>query len=199
MNSILHPLPQPEGFNQSSDMWIDEEIWGHRLHDEQLPWFIFLEFLTVFHHELGAHRAFEESSGYNTLKYQAASRLYLRNIIFNNPYIAEVRSKFPNDINRWEEWNKLMQKGATGLIQPNFSFIKDSFHSFDDFYEVFSLVQSANIEGESNKRWSSKFIFPFGKECLYEDLNNRATTNDRRFFGRTGELLYLMFCRANRK
>src|SRR5262249_20082693 len=36
-------------------------------------------------------------------------------------------------------------------------------------------------------------------DCLYEDLDNNASTNDRRFFGRTGEMLYLMFCRASRK
>src|SRR5690606_21451893 len=31
------------------------------------------------------------------------------------------------------------------------------------------------------------------------DLDNNASTNDRRFFGRTGEMLYLMLCRTPRK
>jgi hypothetical protein len=51
----------------------------------------------------------------------------------------------------------------------------------------------------SNKRWTSKFVFPYGRDCLYEDLDNSASTNDRRFFGRTGEMLYLMLSRAERK
>ena len=42
-------------------------------------------------------------------------------------------------------------------------------------------------------------MFPYGKHCLYEDLDNNASTNDRRFFGRTGEVLYLMCCRAQRE
>ena len=52
---------------------------------------------------------------------------------------------------------------------------------------------------DSNKRWTSKFVFPYGKDCLFEDLDSNTTTNDRRFFGRTGEVLYLMLCRTSRK
>ena len=62
-----------------------------------------------------------------------------------------------------------------------------------------SLVRSTSLEVNSNKRWTSKFVFPYGRSCLYEDLDNNASTNDRRFFGRTGELLYLMLCRTSRK
>lgn len=62
-----------------------------------------------------------------------------------------------------------------------------------------SLVRTTSLEVNSNKRWTSKFVFPYGKDCLYEDLDKNATTNDRRFFGRTGEVLYLMLCRTQRK
>jgi hypothetical protein len=48
MNALPQPLPPPESMEQSSSMWVDEAIWGHRLYDEQLPWFVFLEFLNVF-------------------------------------------------------------------------------------------------------------------------------------------------------
>ena len=57
------PLPPPDSFDQSSSMWVDEAIWGHRLYDEQLPWMVFLEFLNVFHYESGKGRAFTEPSG----------------------------------------------------------------------------------------------------------------------------------------
>ena len=68
-------------------MWVDEAIWGHRFYNEQLPWMVFLEFLNVFHYEDGKDRAFEEAGGLNTLKYRAAHRLHLRNILFNNPHL----------------------------------------------------------------------------------------------------------------
>ena len=180
-------------------MWVDEEIWGHRLYDEQVPWFVFLEFLNVFTHEADKNRAFEEPNGLNTLKYKAAHRLYLRNILFNNPHLAEIRLTYPDDSNQWEEWLKRMRAAATGLNHPEFDFLKNHFHSFEDFCEVVALVRSTSLDVNSNKRWTSKFVFPYGRDCLYEDLDNTASTNDRRFFGRTGEMLYLMLCRTPRK
>jgi hypothetical protein len=199
MNALSKPLPPPESFDQSSSMWVDEAIWGHRLYDEQFPWFVFLEFLNVFTHEVDKNRAFDEGKELNTLKYRAAHRLYLRNILFNNPHLAEIRLTYPNDSNRWEEWLKRMRTVATGIAHAQFGFLEDHFHSFDDFCEIVSLVRSTSLEVNSNKRWTSKFVFPYGRDCLYEDLDNNASTNDRRFFGRTGEMLYLMLCRAQRK
>lgn len=199
MIPLPNPLPIPETFDQSSSMWIDEAIWGHRLYDEQLPWMVFLEFLNVFLYELGKERAFEEPNGLNTLKYRAAHRLYLRNILFNNPSLAEIRLTYPHDANRWDEWLKRMRASATGINQPQFNYLREHFHTFDDFCEVVSIVRSTSLEVNSNKRWTSKFVFPYGPNCLYEDLDNTASTNDRRFFGRTGEVLYLMLSRAQRK
>lgn len=198
MTTALVSLPPPDSFDQSSSMWVDEAIWGHRLYDEQSPWMVLLEFLNVFHYELGKGRAFEEPNGLNTLKYQAAQRLHLRNILFNDPYVAEVRAEFPHDTNRWEEWLKRM-KAAIGIAHPQFGYVRNRFHTFDDFAEVVSLIRSSSIEVNSNKRWTSKFVFPYGRHSLYEDLDSNASTNDRRFFGRTGEVLYLMCCRARRK
>ena len=58
-------LSQPDSFDQASSMWVDEAIWGHRLYDEQLPWFVLLEFLNVFHHEQKNGRCFDETAGPN--------------------------------------------------------------------------------------------------------------------------------------
>ena len=199
MNSFPQPLPPPDNYDdRSSSMWVDEAIWGHRLYDEQVPWMVFLEFLNVFHYETEKNRAFEEPAGLNTLKYRAAHRLYLRNILFNNPNVTDILSIFPDDNNRWEEWLKRM-KSARGIPNAQFTYLRSHFHSFEDFCDVASLVRSTSLEVDSNKRWTSKFVFPYGKDCLYEDLDNDATTTDRRFFGRTGELLYLMLCRASCK
>ena len=198
MTALPTPLPPPDSFDQSSSMWVDEAIWGHRLYDEQLPWMVFLEFLNVFDYEAEKGRAFFEAGGQNTLKYRAAHRLHLRNILFNNPYLAEVRQTYPNENNRWNEWLKPM-KAATGIAPAQFDYLRKHFHSFDDFCEIVALIRSTSLEVNSNKRWTSKFVFPYGKDCLYEDLDNSASTNDRRFFGRTGELLYLMLCRSQQK
>src|SRR5262245_45921210 len=177
-------------------MWVDEAIWGHRLYDEQSPWMVFLEFLNVFHYEAGKGRALAEPAGPNMLKYRAAHRLHLRNVLFNNPHLTEIRQRFPNENNRWDEWFRRMSAAATGIAHAEFEYLRPHFRSFDDFCDTVALIRSTSLEVNSNKRWTSQFVFPYGKDCLYEDLDNNATTNDRRFFGRTGEILYLMLSRA---
>ena len=66
------------------DFWVDEAIWGHRLHDEQTPWLAFLEFLVVLDAEEREGRGLRETTP-NTLSYSPPQRLWLRNVLFNNP------------------------------------------------------------------------------------------------------------------
>ena len=196
MKPLVERYPTPRTVDPS--MWIEESIWCHRLHDEQTPWLALLEFLNVFFHEDSKNRAFEEPDGPNSLKYKPAKRLYLRNILFNNPRIDDVRFSDLNDSEKWARCFEEMVE-APGLITPRFAYLRTHFSSFADFWEAISLLRSTGLEISSNKRWTSKFVFPFGKECLFEDLDAKAKTNDRRFFGRSGEVLYLMFCRAKRR
>lgn len=90
---------------------------------------------------------------------------------------------------------------AEQLGDGDMSYLRTVFNSFDDFAKAIELLRSSSFEAQSNKRWSSKFVFPFGPDAMYEDLRIDAdggASNDRRFFARSGELLYLMLCRAKR-
>lgn len=184
------------------DMLVDEEIWGHRIYNEQTPWLCFLEFLNVLYFEYKTGSAFIEHEP-NTLSYQPQHRLYLRNILFNNPRLSAVLRETSNDDSRWEKWFQYMQNDQGGLSDTaNFRYLRKRFDKFADFEKMVSFIRSTAIEGDSNKRWSSKFVFPYGPACLYEDLqvspSGTSVSNDRRFFARTGELLYLMMCRSQR-
>ncbi|MCP4583788.1 MAG: hypothetical protein GY839_19430 [candidate division Zixibacteria bacterium] len=196
MNDTLKRLPPPS--NPDPSMWVDEAIWGHRLHDEQTPWLVYLEFINIFCYEESQGTALFESHGYNKLAYKPAKRPYLRNILFNNPNLDEICRVHSNDTARWKAWIKKMET-VQGINNPNFSYLKDHFHSFEEFCHIVSIIRSTSLETDSNKRWTSKFVFPYGESSLYEDLDKKAKTNDRRFFGRTGEMLYLMLCRAKRR
>jgi len=112
--------------------------------------------------------------------------------------LNEILHDYPNDSDRWKIWFEEM-RSAQGINNPNFEYLKNHFHTFEDFCHVVSIVRSTSLEMSSNKRWTSKFVFPYGEDCLYEDLDKKANTNDRRFFGRTGELVYLMLCRSSCK
>ena len=78
----------------------------------------------------------------------------------------------------WAAWLPLMRENAGGLDRPDFSYLRDRFETFQDFASVVSFLQSSAIEGGSNKRWSSKFVFPFGTSALYEDVSVTAATNE---------------------
>jgi hypothetical protein len=197
MNDNCHiRLPPPE--HTDASMWLDEAIWGHMLYDEQGPWLIYLEFLNVLldHHKKGI--LLLEPDGYNRLKYWAAWRLELRNVLFNNPRIAAIKDLNTSDSVRWKEWNRAMSK-AGGIAQPDFSYIEKKFQSFDDFAEIVALLRQNGLEAATNKRWTSKYVFPYGNDCVYEYLDHNARTNDRHFFRRTGELLYLMLARSSKR
>lgn len=195
-------LGRPELFEDKNgpQLWVDEAIWGHRLHDEQSPWLTFMEFLTVLLAEHKAGRTLVEGA-LNSLSYRPQVQLKLRNIVFNNPHIMTVEAEARSDEMAWSLWLDKMAQSAGGLEHPDFSYLRDRFELFQDFAAVVKFLQGSAIEGTSNKRWSSKFVFPFGPSALYEDVSvspKGGISTDRRFFARTGEILYLMLCRSSR-
>jgi len=185
-----------------SALLLEEAIWGHRLYDEQTPWLTLLEFFMILAAEEEAGRAFTEPKGPNTLEYKACRRLHLRNILFNNPWLDLVRHEHGTSEDQWRRWLEIMRKESAGIpmLHRDFSYLQKRIPNFADFCDLVQLFCGSAIEGESNKRWSSKFPFPFGPDCLFEDLRvtGEKASNDRRFFARTGELLYLMLCRSGR-
>lgn len=196
---MLNILPRPSLEQSQLNMWVDESIWGHRLYDEQTPWLCILEMLCITQSEVSKGSAFVETK-LNDLRYETYRRLHLRNILFNNPHVEVIVLEYLDDNERWKTWMEMIANNVGGVPSPNFSYLKSRFESFKDFAEIVKFLQSNAIEGDSNKRWSSIFVFPYGPDCLYEDLrvDRNKVTNDRRFFGRTGELLYLMLCRSGR-
>lgn len=177
------------------DFAVDEHIWGHRLYDEQLPHLAVMEFLSV----LGSNKKspLVEPPG-DKVRYKPQRQIRLRSLLFNNPYVQTVRARPISDSDKWDQWRELFVAEATRHGDENIGYLREVFLSFDDFAKAIELLRSSSFEARSNKRWSSKFIFPFGPDALYEDLriDSVSATNDRRFFARTGELLYLMLCRA---
>lgn len=180
-------------------IWVDEQIWGHRLHDEQTPWLTFLEFLTVFHAleetAFQHHRAPDEK-----LTYKPQRQIRLRNILFNNPHFVELKDANIGSDEAWSLWLKRMARNPSGEATKGLSLddLQQQFATFHDFVRAVEYFRRTAVEGLANKRWTTRFVFPFGASALYEDLaeKGKSFSTDRLFFARTGELLYLMLCRA---
>jgi hypothetical protein len=190
-----------QGASETPNFWVDEAIWGHRLYDEQTPWLSVLECLGVAlaegRREEG--KPFHEPRSHR-LAYTPLIQLRLRNILFNNPRLVLIAERGGADDACWTEWEAWMHANQGGLAEPDFSYLRRHFRSFRDFAATVQFLRASTVEGANNKRWSSQFLFPFGPSALYEDLNvaGSSVSSDRRFFGRTGELLYLMLCRSGR-
>lgn len=180
------------------DFAVDEHIWGHRLYDEQLPHLAVLEFLCVL--GSNADKPLRAAPG-DKVRYRPQRQIRLRGLLFNNPYVEAVRDKSISDEDKWTQWGERFAVDATQLGDGDMTYLRQVFNSFDDFAKAIELLRSSAFEARSNKRWSSKFVFPFGPDALYEDLridSDGGASNDRRFFARSGELLYLMLSRAKR-
>lgn len=189
-------------FIKGVDFCVDENIWGHRLYDEQLPHLTVLEFLGVLGSNLD--KPLRPHAGMDgAVKFKPQRQMRLRGLLFNNPYVDSIAESKLSDDEKWRQWFDKFEQGKTGNgdSAADVAYLRQSFTSFDDFAKAIELLRSSAFEDRSNKRWSSKFVFPFGPDALFEDLKIDAKggmSNDRRFFARTGELLYLMLTRAKK-
>lgn len=188
-------VPTPKQNEHDVEMWIDEQIWGHRIWDAQSPWLIFLEFLTVAEACHREGRLLDERGIFYPLVFRPYKRMFLRNILANYEGMIRIVDQYADSYTAWTKWLNLMEEKAVVVYPKDFSYLRKRFSSFQQFVSLVSILDSSLIESERNKRWSSRFVFPFGPNGLYEDLNPSGG-REYIYFGRTGELLYLMLCRA---
>src|SRR5690349_20719012 len=102
--ATLLPPPHPEDYRENK-MWVDEQIWGHRLYDAQSSWMLFLEFLNVAE---ACHRSSALFEDVTHLSYKLYKRIHLRNILFNNQMLFEIARKFPDNGMAWANWLQWM-------------------------------------------------------------------------------------------
>lgn len=198
LDSNSLPAPHPND-HPDNKMWVDEQIWGHRLWDAQSPWLIFLEFLTVAEACHREGRLLDDHGKPYPLAYRPGRRIYLRNILYNSDSLLDIARRFPDSATAWRHWLESMQDNAKAVKNRDFSFLKSRFASFQEFAALVAMLRSTTVESGSNKRWSSRFVFPFGPHAIYEDLNISAGSASREYiyFGLPGELLYQMLTRSS--
>lgn len=125
------PLPPREDYHDSN-MWLDEQIWGHRLWDSQSPWLLFLEFLNVAEASLRTGQLFQ--NGHHPLLYKPFKRLHLRNILFNNEALTRIAERYPDSNSAWNAWLEWMSTTAKGIVPRDFSYLRgDSIRSSSSF------------------------------------------------------------------
>ena len=197
---------------------IEKRIWGHRLYDEQDGITTLLEFLCVlsdhsFDDQKPSSDTFNEKT-YRLCDYQAPKRTLLRSLVFNNPYIDEIYTGVSDP---WESWrnqfvtdqsnrdvdgqNLLLKLNDLNALKGMFNEHgdKDDKESFENFASVIRLLRYSGVNVQSGKRWTSRFLFPWGRHCLFLEMDKNGKTSERRFFARNGELLFMMMTFADRR
>ena len=193
---MITRLEAPKKFRSNVNVWVDEAIWGHRFYNDQTPWLVFLEFLAIFRSRLDEGQALDEvrrNGAHESFTYHIPRLIPLRQLVFNNPHIRYVEDACKSDPQRWQTWLESF------AADEDFGFIQERFGSFSRLARVVEFFQTTAIEAHRQRRWSSRFLFPYGPNCIYADLPVNANSSpDRRFFARSGELLYLMLNRSGK-
>ena len=155
MNSRLEA---PAKYRSDVNVWVDEAIWGHRLYNDQTPWLVFLEFLAIFQSRNSEGQALNENTrhgAHETFTYHIPRLIPLRQLIFSNPHIRHVETTQTSDPERWRSWLKTFE------IDDDFGYLQDRFGSFSRLARVIEFFQTTGIEPHRQRRWSSRFLFPY--------------------------------------
>src|SRR5690349_13424848 len=105
--SILPPPPRND--HPDLELWLDEQLWGHRLWDNETAWLIFLEFLSVTEACYREQKLLTPDSANYPNSFRPYKRMFLRNIIFNNEVIFRVAERHSDDASAWREWLAWME------------------------------------------------------------------------------------------
>ncbi|MEZ8323569.1 hypothetical protein [Vibrio sp. ECSMB14106] len=183
---------------------IIENIWGHRFRQDQTPSILFFELLCIIESQLRAKETglidaiFSPEN--NTLYFKHRQFFKLRILIYQNEILETVINSDLSEEKKWQrqfEYLKAIEGDLFRFSDDDIDHIKNNFESFDSFYIAIKILSSLTFDPLSKKRWTSKFIYPISSDYVWCDFDNKKSTEDRRFFCRGGELVYLMLCRSD--
>lgn len=189
------------------DVWLEQQIWGHRFYSDQTPWLVLLEALGIMagrHADRNHDRIFPgmQEGRHERFTYSMAPRRELRTILFKDRHIDEIADsdEFGADSTRWARWFDRIGPGGQG--EARFGYLKDRFTRFASFRNAVALLRSAEVESGRKRRPTSRHLAPRGPDMLAADFGetkSESANKDRRFFARGGELLFLMLNRSSRR
>lgn len=188
-------------------VWCDPAIWGLALYDDQTPWFTLIECLHMLTYRqrerlplfpgLGGT---PEAPQHESQSYRMKLNINLRHLLFRDQEAVRLAAQqgAHNDV-LWQRWLEATRQGFPEL---DFRYLPSAFSGdFLQFAESLDLLRSATVEQFNDKRWTSRHLQPVGEAMLFPDVKpvDGRYHLDRRFFMRTGELLYLMLNRSRRR
>lgn len=202
-DSLTDKLAAPGNVLQDAGMRVQENIHGHRFVQEQEPYMVVLEALTVCASvPLGS--IVPEPGCHEDFSYSLPHREKLRFLLFQDRHLERVASDSSiHDHEKWQVWKDRLnaQFRPNEDKQDHFAHLDREFNQrIDGLLQAVRLLRSMEIDVMHNRRWTSRFMAVTGPDLILTDMRERAGawSSDRRFFGRGGELVYLMLNRSAR-
>ena len=181
---------------------VEESYLGNAFHKSQLKQHTILELLQVLDsQDKQDPLSLEHVNETGQVKYVRHTRALLRHILFNNPYIGSIRAD-NNSVEgqKWSIWYeqfKAFNDGTkiTKLDNKVATALKDKFGTFESFEKAVNLMRSWLIDHDTKRQWTTMFLFPFGPNALYKEINSNYITKHNLFSGQ-GDLIFSMLQRA---
>ncbi|MEX6506042.1 hypothetical protein [Jiella sp. M17.18] len=193
-----HLLPIPPGLLDKTDMRVQEMIHGHRFIPEQEPFMIVLETLSICTGiPIGTFTATENL--HESIEYELKHRKKMRHLVFQDNALERIAAdERIADEEKWRSWKSHAEK-AYGHVGA-FDYLDVVFGSqIEKLLQAVRVLRSMEVDPDNSRRWTSRFLAVTGPDLICNDLKEDASGSwspDRRFFGRGGELVYLMLNRS---
>jgi hypothetical protein len=206
-NSLLRladgAVPVATGQNLSSvKLWCEYAVFGLLFHDDQSPWLSVVECLHIcFDRKASGKTVFtpERASvaeGPEDVTYSLDLNHSLRHLLFRDREILKIADgRATDDRARWASWMKTVERDHEDV---SLGYLQKEFADFGEMARSVELLRTAEIEPQSPKRWTSRHVLPLGSAMLFPDVD-KLDRLDRKYMRRTGEMLYLMLNRSERR
>lgn len=145
-----------------------------------------------------------EPGRHEDFSYKLPHREKLRFLLFQDRHLERVaKDSSIHDHEKWQVWKDRLntQFRPNDDKQDHFAHLDQEFgQRIEGLLQAVRLLRSMEIDVMHNRRWTSRFLAVTGPDLILTDMRERAGnwSSDRRFFGRGGELVYLMLNRSAR-
>jgi len=207
MNEITpKPFEDAARSGERPEMWVQEAIFGHRFIEEQKPYMLVLEVLSICGSVLRKGGVIFSHGPVDATRSEAitasvAKRGPLRYLLFEDTSLDRIRSD--EALTESEKLDRLvteLNKGFRGRARVDnaFDYLRERFRGrFSALVQAIDILRSMEIDALTSRRWTSRFLAPRGPHLQLSDIDISLSA-DRRFFGRGGELMYLMLSRSRK-
>jgi hypothetical protein len=215
MSWTASPLRADHILSEASnlEMWVQEAIFGHRFIKEQQPYMLVLETLSVCRARLLNANGMATGSGpiftdpahglsHEAIEARVPYQGELRFILFEDrelDALAEDRNLTNDD--RLRRWITHLNVQGEAVLRRSgaFDYLAERFDGrFQDLLQAVRILRGLEIEVVNDRHWTKRFVVPRGRFLHLGDIKpgEKSWTLDRIFFGRGGEMVYLMLNRS---